>query len=476
MIDDGRIAEAFQAYAMSEAPEGLRIADSLLAEDWDSHAANFLMAQAAYRAGLPGLSASMYRNVGQIEPTRPEPWNNLSKTAQTLQRYDEAAAHLSRAIALDPNSAESIYNLATVRLQQGRPEEALDLCARTFDLDPSIDGVMREARALANLALGNWQQGWTDYDAALDGDYRLRKVYHGNIEAWRGPKSLNKVSSIAGPATVLPLIVHTEQGIGDEVIFASLLDDLAPLEADLPMILDCDPRTAGLFRRSFQHMTVHGTRRDAEPHWLEPQRYAVSAIASLARFYRLSDDAFPGTPFLTACPTRSYQWKSLLRSGPRRPVIGLAWNGGRENTGRAHKSMPLAALGALDRAFPNALFVSLEYRSAAAEIEAVSRETGMDILEAPWATLTNDYDDTAALVNACDAVVSVMTSVAHLAAGLGVPVHMLLPTQPQPVWRYYRRQRNPVWYKSMTLHRQVTAGDWTAPLDEAIGELKQRFA
>ena len=476
MLHDRQIAEAFAAVETADAERALAIADTLMAKDWDHHAANFLMAQCAMKAKLPGLSAAMYRNVGRAEPTRPEPWNNLSKTAQSLQRYDDAAAHLAHAIALDPECAESVYNLATVRLQQGRPEEALDLCARALDLDGRIAGLVREARALGNLALGNWRQGWADYDAALDGDYRLRKTYHGDIEPWRGPRDLNTASRIDGNGTVLPLIVHTEQGIGDEVIFSSMLDDLAPLADRLPMILDCDPRTAGLFKRSFPHMQVYGTRRDAQPRWLDERRYAVSAIASLGKFYRLSDEAFPGTPYLTACPMRSYQWKALLRSAGKRPIIGLAWNGGRPNTGRAHKSMALADMAPLFAAFPDALFVSLEYQRAASEIEIVSRETNTDIMEAPWATLTGDYDDTAALVNACDAVVSVMTSVAHLSAALGVPTHMLLPTQPQPIWRYYRRQRHPVWYKSMALHRQERAGDWAAPLAEAIGDLKQRFA
>jgi ADP-heptose:LPS heptosyltransferase len=155
-------------------------------------------------------------------------------------------------------------------------------------------------------------------------------------------------------------------------------------------------------------------------------------------------------------------WKSLFASKGK-PVIGVAWSGGTwANAGR-HRQMPLAEWAPLFEAV-DAHWVSLQYKSAAAEI------VGTPVVEYPYATLTKDYDDTAALVAACDLVICVQTSVGHLAGALGVPAWVLVPKQTQ--WRYGEDYTDTPWYRSVKLYRAHTG--W--PIQTLTADLRRHFA
>jgi ADP-heptose:LPS heptosyltransferase len=152
-------------------------------------------------------------------------------------------------------------------------------------------------------------------------------------------------------------------------------------------------------------------------------------------------------------------------------VIGIAWSGGIPKTGSKFRR------AALDDWMPvfaaiDAHWVCLQYRDASDEIaEFTKAHPHVDLVQYPWATLTKDYDDTAALVASCDLVIAMQTSVNHLSGALGVPTWTLIPTTSQ--WRYGETYTDLPWYSSVKLYRQQ-GENW--PVAQIVNDLKARFA
>jgi hypothetical protein len=244
------------------------------------------------------------------------------------------------------------------------------------------------------------------------------------------------------------VVFYGEQGIGDEVMYASCVPDA--VERCKEVIVECDPRLEGLFRRSFPKAHVYGTRRVNEVEW--PARHQIDArcpVGQLPQFFRPTKESCPGTPYLVADPERRVQWRALFDSWGKKPKIGLAWSGGSKHNNPEAREIGLEGFRELIESV-DADWVSLQYKDPSAEIEA----SGMPVKHYPRATLTNDYDDTAGLVAELDLVIGPHTSVHHLAGALGVPSLILVPEK--SIWIY--QQPTLPWYGSATLVRQK--GSW----------------
>jgi hypothetical protein len=233
--------------------------------------------------------------------------------------------------------------------------------------------------------------------------------------------------------------------------------------ANNEVILESHPRLQTLFQKAWPGLMVHGTRDQAHVSWpsLSEFDYGVS-IGSLGKWFRRKRKDFPGTPYLKANP--------LPRNGRFR--VGISWIGGMKEGRVRARSIPLAWWGPiLD--IPNIEFVSLQYTDSDDDIDAVNR-MGYDIKKVPEAK-ADDYYDTARLVASCDLVVSVATSVYHLAGALGVPAWVMVPNK--PAWREQVSGGTP-FYRSVRLYRQPE-GDvhaWRPVLARVGLDLRDRIA
>jgi len=234
------------------------------------------------------------------------------------------------------------------------------------------------------------------------------------------------------------------------------------------LILDCDGRLAGLFTRSFPQVRVYGTRVKQAKWDVEDRDIEASLpLGQVGEFFRTTDESFPGTPYLVPCPIRMRQWKTLWAEKGK-PVIGLAWTGGVPKSNSRNRRLTLEQL--LPVLSLDAHFVCLQYQDARKEIDALQREyPQVDLVQYPWATLTQDYDDTAALVASLDHVLCIQTAVAHTAGGLGVPVTVLLPTA--TTWRYGVAHETIPWYRCLKVIRQQQTGSWGEEIERARASL-----
>lgn len=396
------------------------VTEKLLAEDPADAQALVAAACVLKAANKTPIAYSLARHATAVRPERPEPWSTFGLCAQELWRLDEALAAYHRALkqaVTDDQRALYLNNISSIHTDQGDYRQAEVFARRALAIDPA-HGKARHNLGLALLAQRKWVEGWSQYTASIGTNNRPCVKY-------REPPNEEPVWDGSPGKTV---VVYGEQGLGDEVCAASILPDV--IRDSKRVIVDCDKRLQGLFRRSFPEASVYGTRaaRAGDAKWVEKAEDIDASIAGfeVAKFYRKADSDFPRGAYLKACPDRSAMWKALFASKGK-PAIGLAWTGGQWKTGARFRAATIEQLKPLLSSI-DAHWVSLQYQDASDDIK------GTSIVQYPWATLTKDYDDTAALVAALDLVISVPTSVVHLAAALGTRTIAMQALK--PCWKF----------------------------------------
>lgn len=426
-------------------------ADAILAEHLarnpeDAQALLFV-AEILKKAKRLAAAYHLAKRATEMRPDRGETWGMLGGAAQELWRLDEAIGHYRKAVKLCVSKTQKalyVNNIASSLLDGGKFKEAEGVCKEALGIDAD-DSNIRHNMGLSLLGQRRWKEAWPYYSASIGSKSRNAVKYRNPPEpVWDGSK--DKVVAVYG-----------EQGLGDEICAASMLQDV--IRDSKKVIVDCDHRLKNLFRRSFPQASVHGTRWHPAD-WKDEADTVDASIAGfeVGKFYRNADEDFPGSAYLVPCPDRTAMWRALFKQ-KQKPVIGIAWSGGIWQNASLYRQLPLKdwtpIFGALD-----AHWVSLQYQDASKQIE------GTPVTQYRYATLTDDYDDTAALVASCDLVIAMQTSVNHLAGALGVPVWTLIPKTSQ--WRYGEEYTEVPWYRSMKLYRQK--GETWGPVVKQIAE------
>jgi len=281
--------------------------------------------------------------------------------------------------------------------------------------------------------LGNWETGFKDYHAMMGHRSRPKNLItdpEGNeLTEWDGTEGKT-------------IIINGEQGIGDELVYAQMLPDLAKISKYV--IFDCMERLKGLMTRSLpENVIVTGSRWDEGielPKHVQPD--CNMSIAGIGQYLRKSDDDFDGEPYLTPSDEMRTAVRGLLDSLGSKPKIGIAWTGGTKRSRCHFRQKTLEYLTPILRN-KDVDFISLQYKDFSEEIEKYEKDRGIKIHSFPWITENKDYDMTAALVSELDLVIGVPTSVIQLAGALGTESWVLVPETTG--WLYYRDKY--VWSK-----------------------------
>ena len=392
-----------------------------------------------------GFSLAMLRRADQMAPNNSELLNNIAMCELGCMRLDESEKLLLRALRLKPDNANAMNNLALVYVNKCEAAKAIVWGEKSRAIKGD-DPALMETLGYAHLMLRQWEPGWKGFEGGLYGKIRRPRQYQ-KEGYWDG----SKVGTLA---------VRGEQGVGDEINFASMIPDTLT-RADR-VVVECDARLEGLFERSFPQVEWHGSRfRKEALEW--PDQYQIDAhvlSGSLGQYFRNSDQDFSGKPYLVADPERRVQWRALLNSMGQRPKIGIAWKGGSHGTHRGRRSTALESFLPLFR--QDADFISLEYKDPSGEIEALKEKHGIEVKHWPRASEAYDLDETAALVAELDLVISVQTAVVHIAGALGKPCWVMVPRTPH--WRYHLTGDRMPWYDSVKLYRQTK--DWASVINK----------
>jgi tetratricopeptide (TPR) repeat protein len=398
-----------------------------------------------------------YRNALRHDPRLAAAWNNLGQLHILGRDYARAMKALARALELDPDNPAIRGNVGLAHYQAGRPAAAAAAWEREFVLrQPELAW----NQALAALGRRDWESGWRLYEARFFRAPRLAVGRHFTaLPRWHGQPL---------PAGAR-LRVWGEQGAGDQIQFARFLPALRAL--GVPLTLACHYGLAPLFAASFGDVAVEPLKRGEQAG--QPGELAVPLCDLPACLgLKASTDYYVPAPYLTPSRAARERWAARLPAAPGRPArVGLVWAGAGTHVADALRSLPFEAIARLVAAHPEIEFHSLQVGPHADDLVG----SGLPLRD--WSALLRDYDDTAALIERLDRVLSVDTSVAHLAGALGRPAEVLLKFEPE--WRWSRvAGGDPAatfWYPSLHLLRQPAPGDWAPPLaaaDAALAALR----
>jgi tetratricopeptide (TPR) repeat protein len=362
---------------------------------------------------------------------------NRAITFQLLGRYDEALADHQAAAGAPATLPEQLYARGTARQQTGAHEAALDDFELALKQDPN-HGVARRSEAYCRLLLGDFDKGWKQHESRwLANDGALNRRY-ADRPLWLGAES------IAGKTVLL----HAEQGYGDTLQFCRYAS-LAHARG-ATVILDVPDALAMLVR------SVPGVDRVLSDSEALPEFDLQCPLLSLPLAFGTTLDTIPADiPYMSADPTLREQWASRVDAlvAPGRLRVGLAWSGNPRHNNDENRSLPFAMLAPLLSL--DVTFVSLQPQVRERDVEALAASGALRFEDA-----LSDFAQTSALIAALDVVITVDTSVAHLAGALGKAVWILLPTVPD--WRWLIGRDDSPWYPSARLFRQHRPGDWPA--------------
>jgi len=398
-------------------------------------------------------SVKWYEMAARINPGHKMAHNNIAVAYLNLGNLDKALISVETALDLDPEYADAHNNHGEILRAMGDNGKALVAIEKAISLFPDMVNAHWN-RALIWLSEGNFQDGWSAYEWRWRRPTTQSRAFaHG--AAWQGQDIKGKV-----------LFVYEEQGLGDILQFIRYLPMLQNLGARV--VFETGPALIRLVaeNRLYDRLLVGLSKMDTRP--VDRFDFHVPLL-SLPYILKTEIETIPDKiPYLTADPALCRIWKNRL-SGDDSFKVGLVWAGRSMHKNDGNRSIHLSLFKTLGKV-EGVCFYSLQK-------EKHEKWTDMDsltIFEKDLGPEISDFADTAAIMENLDLIVSVDTSVVHLAGAMGKPVWTLLPFAPD--FRWLLDRDDCPWYPSMRLFRQTSPKEWAPVLDQAALALAQRVA
>lgn len=390
-----------------------------------------------------------FRRITSVNPDLPDPQHSLGVVLQMQGRPREAIEHYKSAIAQDPCFVQALYNLANALVQSGRSQEAVEVVHALL----RCDAEHADAHWLLGMLLllhGDYLDGWKEYEWRWQAKAFLAKIPALGRPLWDG-------SPLGGKT----LLIQMEQGRGDMIQFIRY----APIAAAMGgrVVVRAVPDLVPLL------LTAEGVSQVVDQNEALPDFDVYIPAMSLPHVLGTTLDTIPSqVPYLRPDPRRTEAWNREMPTDGRFR-IGLVWQGSSENRDNENRSCALAEFKPLAD-LAGVVFYSLQIGAGTEQL--LPTADSLDILDV--SDRIHDFADTAALIENLDLVISVCTSVAHLAGAMGRPVWTLLHFASD--WRWLLERRDSPWYPSMKLFRQEAPGDWAGLIAKVRQELAQMLA
>jgi hypothetical protein len=400
--------------------------------------------------GKTGIALALLYRAQELDPC----WDNLNAIGAAYRRAQnvpKAREYMLKAYEINPESPVILSNLAGTYINEGNPEEAVKWSKLALEREPNNPNFALNY-GLALLETGNFKEGWQWYDRGRENTTWTARDYGPDVKRWNGEP--NKI-----------VVVYGEQGVGDEILFASCLPDLIKMSE--AVVIDCHPRLVDVMARSFPDCIVQGTRKEEYIRW-NPKDYGIThkvPIGSLPRFFRNERKDFPSiSNYIQPDPE---QVKAYKKPGLR---VGLSWAGGTKATHVGLRSIDPRDLGPILNV-PGIDWVSLQYtNNADLEVEKMRQEFGCRIEHDN--EMNADLDKLFGCIAGLDLIVTVCTSVVHFAGAMNKKALVMTPIK--SAWRYAVRPMP--WYPQHELILQKTEGDWNDVLHAIADRLEAMTA
>jgi len=423
-----------------------------------------------------------FKTAVKYQPNHPEPLNHMGVIYTELEQYDQAISCLRQAIALatdyaeahnhlgmaytgagqlgdaiaafkqalalEPDFIQALYNLGNAQLAQGHCDQAIRTFHQCLAMDPDY-ALAHWNLSHALLLDGQYEHGWTHYAWRRHPDLDI-EIYPYPLKgaAWDGQPFPNQ-----------RLLVHFEQGYGDSIQFARFLTQVKALGGTVIMqVRESLARVFETIDGIDELVTVDKTG------FVDNIEYDLHAsLFDLPRLFNTTLDTLTGTAYITCPQDLAESWKPRIKSNLFK--VGLVWAGSPIHGNDKNRSCDLAQWPPL-MDLPNIQWVSLQKGPGAEQLDQSSFSQKITDLN----DTIHDFGDTCAAIEQLDLIITVDTSVLHLAGAMGKPTWALLPHAPD--WRWLQNRTDSPWYRSVTLFRQKTPGHW----EDVLQEVRSRLA
>ena len=418
-----------------------------------------LLSQPDYADALSGCAAALMdlrrpeealascEQALQLKPDHPEALSNRGTALWAMNRNAEALVSYDRALKIKPDYLEALSNWGVALRTLGRPLEAIQIYERALQIKPDYAEVHWN-EALCWLMLGEFELGWQKYEWRWKKESGLSAARNFPQPLWLGKEPL-------GGKT---LLLHAEQGLGDTIQFCRYAKQVAALGARV--VLEVQPALKSLLQG------LEGVSLLLERGERLPDFDYHCPLMSLPLAFEADLSNISGATYLQSEPAKRQQWQARLGTSSKKR-IGLVWSGSTGHKNDHNRSLSLQQLTPLIG--DQAQYYCLQKELRPADQAALVNTPGIQFL----GDSLKDFSDTAAVVELMDLVITVDTSVAHLAGAMGKEVWILLPYSPD--WRWLLGRSDSPWYGSVRLFRQTAMGDWGGVLGQVQEALADRL-
>jgi len=379
-----------------------------------------------------------------IKPDYAEAYCNIGVALAGQNKLEQAIEAYTKALAIKPYYAEAYCNMGLALADQGKLEEAIKAYNKSLSIEPNYaDAHCNLGYAL--LAAKNFHQGFKHHEWRWKTKTRVDYFLKSAKPIWDGENNQR-------------VLVWGEQGIGDEIMFSSVILDL--YAASLQVLVKCDERLIPLFKRSFPADIAYFSKSKPVP---EDKYDFHIPVGSLPLTFRKSQECFRknASGFLKCDMPKAERIKTLLKHKNGGKIIGISWKTKSVLKNASNRDVKLAELAkALDRS--NTQLLCLQYGDVFDEIEAVRRDFGINVTQFGEIDNMSDIDGLASLIMACDQIVSTTNATVHLAGALGAKVTALLPFSPRWIWGTGYES---FWYETVTPLKQKSHHNWDNVLE-----------
>jgi tetratricopeptide (TPR) repeat protein/ADP-heptose:LPS heptosyltransferase len=366
-----------------------------------------------------------------IKPDHADSYSNRGTVLRELKRFEEAVASYDKAIEINPEHPQAHYNRGKALKELIRIEEALASYDKAIQIKPDLADAYWN-KSLTLLLAGELIQGWKLYEWGWKNNHR--GIYRDFFQPlWLG------LVDISGKT----ILLHSEQGLGDTIQFCRYVKLIKELGAKV--LLEVPKPLMGLLHG------LEGVDQLIECGKPLPDFEYHCPLMSLPLAFKTELVSIPNpTPYLVASPQKCNEWAQRL-GAKTKPLVGLVWSGSTEHKNDHNRSLTLQLLSpCLSNLF--------EYVSLQKELREKDKQRLSVCDVKHYEDEIKDFSDTAAICELMDLVISVDTSVAHLAGAIGKKTWVLLPYAPD--WRWLLHKDYSPWYQSIKIYRQPSPGDW----------------
>jgi Flp pilus assembly protein TadD len=449
--------------------EAMQLCERLLQIDPRDLQALLNLGSCQIELGLVADALASYASVLELRPDDADALNNLGNALVKLQRPEEALAHLRRALAINPRHLDALQNHGNALLALGQAQEALVSYKSALALAP-VDATVQYNLALGLLFCQEFELAWTYYAQRFESPVMRKELRRdaatvdlfANKSAWKGSAQTGQVA------------IWAEQGIGDHILFSTLIPEL--VEADVPFVYEVDRRLLEAYRRAFPKGHFVAQESPLNPALLQAG-HALPA-GSLPGLFRRSKASFARQPrrLLQALPERRAHYRDRMDALGAGLKVAFSWQSTRGDQRGMSKGGPLLQFVPLLE-LPGVHFVDVQYGDTRAERGEVERIHGVRLLHFDEVDYYNDLEEVLAILEACDLLITTSNANAHFAGALGKPVWLLYPAE-KPPFHYWAHDggHRCLWYPSVEIISAPHLADWPQLVEHVKARLSRDTA